>query len=69
MDGSNELRQLATLLRMGATTARDIATIRGSQDAQKISALADQAEAMADSLDGIAAGANRDGVDWRAKAR
>ena len=52
MDGSAELLQLAHLLRVGATTARAIATIR-KVNATDIHALADQAEVMAEDVERI----------------
>ena len=53
MDGTAELLQLAMLLRMGATTAREIAIVRKA-DLQEIYTLADQAEAMADDMERVA---------------
>ena len=53
MYGTQELRQLAHLLRVGAETARDIATIR-TVDATEICSLALQADGMAEKLDRIA---------------
>ncbi len=49
MDGNAELLQLAHLLRVGASTAREIAIIR-KVDAAEIHSLADQADAMAEDL-------------------
>lgn len=54
MNSSAELRQLAHLLRVGAGAAREIAFSR-ADDAQEIFQLADQAVAMAERLDHIAA--------------
>ncbi len=53
MNGAHELRQLAHLLRVGAETAKEIATLRAA-DTTEICALATQAENMADDLDRIA---------------
>ena len=52
MDGTAELLQLAQLLRVGANTARDIATIR-KVNATEIYFLADQAEVIADDIERI----------------
>ena len=53
MDGELELRQLAHLLRVGATTAREIADLR-KLDVGEIHDLASQAEDMAARLDRLA---------------
>ena len=53
MDGTAELLQLAHLLRVGASTARDIATIR-KVNVTEIKSLADQAEVMAEDIERIA---------------
>ena len=55
MDGAAELRQLAHLLRIGAETAREIASIR-PMDAEAIDHLADQVIAMADAVEAIVSG-------------
>ena len=55
MDGAAELRQLAHLLRIGAETAREIASIR-PKDAEAIDHLADQAIAMAEAVEAIVSG-------------
>lgn len=53
MDGTAELLQLAHLLRVGANTARDIATVR-QVNAAEIYCLAKQAETMAEDVERIA---------------
>ena len=53
MDGELELRQLAHLLRVGASTAREIADLR-KLDVGEIDDLASQAEDMAARLDRLA---------------
>ena len=64
MDGTHELRQLAHLLRVGAETAKEIATFRGA-DATEICALATQAETIADDLDKIAGRPRRESAHRR----
>jgi hypothetical protein len=54
VDGTAELRQLAHLLRVGANTAREIASVR-KVSATEIYSLADQADVMAEDLERIAA--------------
>ena len=54
MDGTAELRQLAHLLRVGANTAREIASVR-KVSATEIYSLADQADVMAEDFERIAA--------------
>ena len=53
MDGDAEIRQLAHLLRVIATTARDIAELRDA-DICELCGLATQAEGWAAHLDSIA---------------
>ena len=53
MDGELELRQLAHLLRVGASTVREIADLR-KLDVGEIDDLASQAEDMAARLDRLA---------------
>ena len=52
MDGTAELLQLAHLLRVGATTAREIAILR-KVNAKEIHSLAVQAEMLAEDLERI----------------
>lgn len=59
MNGTAELLQLAHLLRLGANTARDIATIR-ERNATEIYSLADEAELMASKIERIAQTTVRD---------
>lgn len=54
MDGTAELNQLAHLLRVGASTAREIAKVRNVNEIE-INLLADRADAMAEDLERIAA--------------
>ena len=52
MDGDAEIRHVAHLLRVMATTVRDIAELRDA-DVRELCSLATQAEVMAAGLDSI----------------
>lgn len=65
MDGSNELRLLAHLLCVSATTARDVATLRNN-DVEEIFSLSKQLEALASCLERIANKPSRNDLEERA---